>query len=191
MSEPIYTRNGDGGETSLADGTRVSKAAARVEAYGAIDEANSVVGLARSAIRESSDGETDLDRILGFVQHRLMSCAGALATPTPASPRGVPAISAADITHLERSVDRLSERAGNLDHFVLPAGCELAARLHVARTVVRRAERRLAALAATDDFEPLVMQFVNRLSDLLFAAARYANAEDGCGDEEWDPGIRA
>ncbi len=186
----IYTRRGDAGETSLADGTRVPKNSARVEAYGTVDEANSAVGLARAALRIAAPEELALDRMLDFVQHRLFDCSSLLATPAAARPAGHrhPAIHAEDVERLECWIDELTASLGEIDHFVLPAGSEAAARLHVARTVVRRAERRIIELSADEpgEVDPQAFAFVNRLSDLLFTMARAANRVSGSGDVFWD-----
>jgi cob(I)alamin adenosyltransferase len=186
----IYTRAGDRGETSIVGGTRVPKNSARVEAYGTVDEANSCVGLARAALEVAAPDDLRLDVMLDFVQHRLFDCSSLLATPAElrASRTGLPSIGAGDITRLETWIDDLTEAIGEIDHFVLPGGCEEACRLHVARTVVRRAERRIHDLVseAPDEVDPQVLAFVNRLSDLLFTMARYANRVYGAGDVFWD-----
>lgn len=191
MTGPIYTRRGDSGETSLVGGARVPKNSERVEAYGTVDEANSAVGLARAAITTDAFGaspdDIDLDGILGFVQHRLFNCSSRLATPPGAESERTPAVTPDDVTRLEAAIDALTAATGELDHFVLPGGCEAAARLHVARTVVRRAERRILDLDAHEPVDDHVLAFVNRLSDLLFAAARYENR--ACGDVVWDSSL--
>ena len=173
----LYTRRGDTGTTSLADGTCVGKNDLRVEAYGAVDEANCAVGLALAA--------TD-DQLLGtwlvFLQQRLFNCSASLADPTDAA-------SAPDsdgVTAVETAIDRLEAGSAVLRGFVLPGGCETAARLDVARATVRRAERCTDALAATQPVEPTVLAFLNRASDLLFAAARYANTLAGTPERLWD-----
>jgi cob(I)alamin adenosyltransferase len=177
----IYTRRGDHGQTSLADGSRVSKTSARVEAYGTVDEANSAVGLARAAIEDAS-----LDDALHFVQQRLFNCSSSLATPgAPVSPTVV-RVEAADVVFLEHAIDRFQERSGELTHFVLEAGSEAACRLHVARAIMRRAERRIYVLNAEEPVDEQVLSFVNRCSDLLFAAARYCNATHGVAEEHWN-----
>jgi len=175
----IYTRAGDTGTTRLADGTRASKADPRIEALGTLDEANSAIGLARAAVRDPA-----LDEVLAFLQQRLMNCSAILAAPAPAE--DTPVISDGDIGALESAVDRLMERAGPLGGFVLPAGDESAARLHVARTVLRRGERRVVELDALQPVDPQVLRFLNRGSDVLFAAARYATAVSGSAEESWD-----
>lgn len=177
----IYTRRGDHGDTSLADGTRVSKTSARVEAYGTVDEANSAVGFARSVVTDP-----ELDGVLHFIQQRLFNCSSSLATPAEGRRASTPIVTAGDVALLEAAIDRFMERSGPLTHFVIEAGCEAAARLHLARAVTRRAERRLVALAAQEPVDEQVEAFVNRLSDALFASARYANHLAGVTDELWD-----
>ncbi|MFU8890565.1 MAG: cob(I)yrinic acid a,c-diamide adenosyltransferase [Anaerosomatales bacterium] len=187
----IYTRTGDAGETSLVGGSRVAKNSSRVEAYGTVDEANSCVGHARAALGAAAWDDARLESILDFVQHRLFDCSSLLATPAEvrSARTGGPAIRAEDITRLESWIDELTAAAGEVDHFVLPAGCEAACRLHIARTVVRRAERRVIDLASEtpDEVDPAVRKFINRLSDLLFTMARYVNQAYGAGDMFWDP----
>ncbi len=186
----IYTRTGDTGQTSIVGGTRVPKNSPRVEAYGSVDEANSCVGLARAALEVAAEEDLRLDVILDFVQHRLFDCSSLLATPASvrAERADGPAIVPGDIERLEAWIDELADAVGEIDHFVLPGGCEEACRLHVARTVVRRAERRIHDLAAEQpgEVDQQVLKFVNRLSDLLFTMARYANHAYGAGDVFWD-----
>lgn len=181
----IYTRRGDDGETSIGDGSRRSKANPRVEAYGTVDEANSAVGAARAAITDDV-----LDEVLRFVQHRLFNCSSSLATPVESHTERTPVITEDDIAFLERTIDLFEARAGEVHHFVIEAGSEAAARLHVARAVMRRAERRIVTLAAEEPIAEHVLAFVNRCSDLLYAAARYANATASVDEERWDPGVR-
>ena len=183
MSSKIYTRGGDHGETSLADGSRVSKRSPRVEAYGTLDEANSWVGVARAGVEDAG-----LDRALAFLQHRLFNCTSHLATP-PGSPVEPPTVSDADVAFLERAIDRWEQVTGPLNHFVLPGGAVAAGHLHMARTVCRRAERRLVSLADTEGVDPTVLKLVNRSSDFLFAAARYANRLAGVDDLGWDKNL--
>ena len=189
MSRPIYTGRGDGGETSLVGGERVSKSSPRVAACGTIDEVNSAIGLVRASLPVTIPEESVLDRTLHFVQHKLMNCASNIATPTDALSDATPAVVDADVERLESAIDDLLEQAGDVDQFVLPMGCEEAARGHLARTVVRRAERELVELGRTKRIDPDVLKFINRLSDLMFAAARYCNAVYGSGDVFWDPDL--
>ena len=180
MGSSIYTRGGDAGTTALLDGSRVSKSALRVEAYGAVDEANSWIGAARAFVSDPL-----LDQALEFIQHRFYNCSSNLSAPpgTDAAPAGV---ADADVAWLEQAIDRFEQTSGALDRFVVPGGCRDAGLLHVARTAVRRAERRLVQLAAQEPVDAAVLRFVNRSSDFLFAAARYANAVCGYDDVFWD-----
>lgn len=175
----LYTRTGDKGDTGLSAPGRVRKSAPRIEALGALDEANAAIGAARAPTL----GDAALDPLLERVQHRLFDLGADLAQPG-ASGR----VAEADIQALEAAIDRLQADTPPIRAFVLPGGTALAAALHLARTTARRAERALVRLA--DDGEPvdpLAIAYVNRLSDLLFAAARWANRERG--DVEWKPGF--
>lgn len=178
----IYTRTGDAGETSLADGQRVRKDCPRVEAYGTVDEANSAVGFARAA-----NTDAHLDELLHFVQQRLFNCSSSLAFPLEHETDKTPHISPDDIAALERAIDRFETTTATWQGFLLEAGCETATRLHMARTIVRRAERRIATLSAVEPVEQHVVMFINRLSDVLFAAARFANILADVPEEPWDP----
>ncbi len=182
-SSNIYTRTGDKGSTSLVDGSRVSKDSARVEAYGTIDETNSWVGRALAGVEDPV-----LSEPLTFLQHRLYNCSSNIAVP-PGTDIAPTQITAEDVAYLESSIDRFEQTSGPMTCFVLPGGVETAGLLHVTRTVCRRAERRLIALGAAEPVDPLVQKFVNRASDLLFAAARYANATMGDGDVPWDKNL--
>ena len=174
---PIYTRTGDDGTTSLADGSRVAKDTARIELFGTLDEATSHIGLARVHVADS-----DLDEVLSFLQHRLLNCSACLASVEPA--QGVPRIETADVEALERATDRYAKRVSGLTGFMLPGCDEPSARLHVARTVMRRAERRAVSLARSEPVPPEVLAFLNRAGDFLYIAARYAG---GGGECPWHP----
>ena len=175
----IYTRTGDDGTTSLADGTRVAKDSARIEVFGAIDEANCHIGLARVHVVDS-----DLDEVLAFLQHRLFNCTSCLATSEPAS--DMPHVSDTDVAALEAAIDRYAARVGEFAGFMLPGCDEASARLHVARAVMRRAERRAVTLVEYERVPPEVLAFLNRASDLLYIAARYAGAGSECS---WQPDL--
>lgn len=183
----IYTRTGDGGDTGLASGERVRKSALRVEAYGTVDETNSVVGL----VRLSTAADATLDPILGRIQNELFDLGADLATPTRGEREGVNAlrIVADQVKRLEAEIDRLNGDLSPLSSFVLPGGSPAAAALHLARTACRRAERVAVALSDAEPGEvsPLALNYLNRLSDLLFVAARWAN-DQGAGDVLWTPG---
>jgi len=173
----LYSRKGDEGETSIAGGERVRKNSLRVETYGTIDEANALVGLARASASRDLPDDGLLDEVLEYVQRRLSDCARILATP----PDGGHTDSISDETtfRLEGWIDQMEAATGPTTDFILPGGCDTAARLHVARTVVRRAERRMLDLHDVERIDLGTRAFVNRLSDLLFAAARYANKVAG------------
>lgn len=178
----IYTRGGDGGQTSLGDGSRRDKHDPRIEVCGAVDEANATIGLCRL----HSQGE--VDDMLARIQNDLFDLGADLTTPEGTIRRHSPLrISAAQATRLEAEIDRLNARLAPLKSFVLPGGSPAAAYLHLARTVVRCAERRLVALAAVEEVNPQARMYLNRLSDLLFVLARHCN-DDGARDVLWTPG---
>jgi cob(I)alamin adenosyltransferase len=182
----IYTRTGDDGSTGLATGERRAKCDARVEAYGDIDETNSVIGLARL----STAAMPELDAMLARIQNDLFDLGADLATPPSDKPLGYEPlrIVAAQVARIEEEIDWLNARLGPLTSFILPGGSSAAAALHLARAISRRAERRMVALAAQGQtVSAPALQFVNRLSDFLFVAARVAN-EDGAADILWQPG---
>lgn len=175
----IYTKTGDDGTTGLYGGARVSKADLRVEAYGAVDEANAAVGVARAAGLPAP-----IEATLARAQGTLFQVGGALATP-PGTAGTAPAVLEADVEELERAIDALEATLPPLRTFVLPAGSEAAARLHLARTVCRRAERAVVHLAGGSAVDPILLRWLNRLSDLLFVQARAANQAAGVPDVPW------
>jgi len=183
----IYTRTGDGGDTRLSTGETVRKTNARVEAYGSVDETNACVGL----VRQHTAGDDVLDPILLRIQNELFDLGADLATPERAAPLGFEPLRvlASQVDRLEHEIDRLNADLEPLKSFVLPAGEASAAALHLARTVCRRAERQAVALADIpgETVSPAAIQYLNRLSDLLFVAARWANRQ-GAGDVLWAPG---
>jgi len=188
----IYTRTGDKGSTGLVDGSRVSKADARVKAYGDVDELNSLIGIARLDLQNQS-----LDNMLGRIQNDLFDLGADLATPMPKA--GDPdseyalRLVAAQTSRLETDLDQLNADLTPLDSFVLPGGSAPAAYLHLARTVARRAEREMVTLSqsleaqAQSNINPHAMSYINRLSDFLFVAARWCN-DQGRLDIKWVPG---
>lgn len=179
----IYTKTGDDGTTGLADGSRLAKDAARVAAYGSVDEANSAIGV---ALLHAEGAHREM---LLRIQNDLFDLGADLATP--GEPEGWTAlrIVEAQVTRLEAEIDRMNAELAPLSSFVLPGGTALAAHLHVARTVVRRAERETVTAAAEGAINPLALQYLNRLSDHLFVMARHANlpAHGGAGDVLWVP----
>lgn len=178
----IYTGGGDTGETSLGDGVRVAKHALRIHAIGEVDEANAAIGLARAA---PGQGAHPSDAALARVQNDLFDVGADLAVP--GDDDGKLRIQGAQAARLEHEIDGINRELAPLTSFVLPAGTEAAARLHLARTVTRRAERAVAALAASEPVNPGLLVFLNRLSDLLFVMARAAN-DGGAADVPWRPG---
>lgn len=170
----IYTRTGDDGSTGLGDGTRVAKDALRVEAYGTTDELNSVIGM---VLAETRDGA--LVALLTGIQHDLFDLGGELCMP------GYALIHGADIDRLETELDALNADLPTLKDFILPAGGRAAATCHLARTVCRRAERVVVALARGEPVRTEVIQYLNRLSDLLFVLARVLARADAAGEQLW------
>lgn len=178
----IYTRGGDRGETSLGDGTRVAKTDPRIEAYGTVDELNAAIGL----VLASGPGP-EMAATLERVQQLLFDLGADLSVPV-GDERERLRVSQDAVEWLERECDAVNERLEPLRSFVLPGGTEVAARLHVARTVCRRAERRAVALASVARVNPHALACLNRLSDLLFILARAANAAAGHAEPLWRPG---
>lgn len=174
----LYTKTGDSGQTGLLGGGRVSKADARVEAYGELDETNAAVGLAATAAADD-----DVGRMLRAIQDDLFVLGAELASPAGAG--DVAKIGPDQVTRLEAWIDAAAAEAPPLRQFILPGGSEAAARLHLARTVCRRAERRVVALAADEPLDRWCVVYLNRLSDLLFALARLANHRAGVADVPW------
>lgn len=173
----IYTRTGDDGTTGLSDGTRVAKDAPRVHAMGEVDELNSAIG-----VLLAEDLPHHMRESLLAVQHDLLDMGGELSLP------GHTILSDAHVARLETALDRLNAALPALEDFVLPGGSRAAAGAHLARTVCRRAERSLVTLARTETVPPLLPRYLNRLSDLLFVAARALNRHAGRGDVLWQQG---
>ena len=181
----IYTRGGDKGKTSLSSGARVPKHDPRVAAYGTVDETNAAIGLARL---HSAADHPEMDAILSRIQNDLFDLGADLATPEVENPEYPPLrIVAQQVERLEQEIDRLNADLAPLDSFVLPGGSPLSAYLHLARTIARRAEREMTALAEQESINPETVRYINRLSDLLFVMSRYAN-DKGAGDVLWVPG---
>lgn len=185
----IYTRTGDGGETMLGDGTMTAKDDPRVAAYGTVDEANAVIGLAR--LETATDPAlAHLDALLAGVQNRLFDVGADLCVPYEESEeKGARLrIEEATITALEQAIDDLNGDLAPLKSFILPGGSRAAAQLHLARTAVRRAERLGWAAARSGRVHLPALKYLNRLSDLLFVIARAANQASGHDDRLWQPG---
>jgi cob(I)alamin adenosyltransferase len=178
----IYTKTGDDGTSGLTDGTRRSKTDPRFAAIGAVDETNSAIGVARLA------AAADLDLLLSRIQNDLFDLGADLSTPEDGrKAAGALRIAPVQVERLEREIDGMNEALKPLTSFVLPGGSALAAHLHLARAIARRAEREMVGLAAKETINPAALTYINRLSDHLFVMARLAN-DGGAGDVLWVPG---
>ena len=183
----IYTRKGDQGDTSLFGGERVAKSDPRVDAYGTVDELNSVLGVAVVTLPQELAAWKEP---LTAIQSDCFTIGATLATPASRDekPEHIPDLPGSRVTELEAWIDRLDEELEPLRAFILPGGAPSAAALHHARTVCRRAERSVVALDRQESVDPTVLEYLNRLSDLLFTLARAANARAGVADVEWRKG---
>ncbi|MCC6550102.1 MAG: cob(I)yrinic acid a,c-diamide adenosyltransferase [Ignavibacteriaceae bacterium] len=178
----IYTKTGDGGQTGLFGGGRVAKDSLRIEAYGTVDELNSVLGILQT---ESSDQKTG--EIINFLQNQLFNVGSDLATPLDyvSTHFTIPRIGNEQIETAEKMIDNLESLLEPLQNFILPGGSKAAAYTHLARTVCRRAERRIVTLSEAEDINHKIIIFVNRVSDLLFVLARYLNKLEAKADTPW------
>jgi cob(I)alamin adenosyltransferase len=178
----IYTKTGDSGETGLGDGSRISKAGPRISAIGAVDEANCAIGIARL------DAEDEMDARLARIQNDLFDLGADLCAPEDGRKAEARLrIFGAQVERLEREIDAMNATLSPLTSFVLPGGTALAARLHLARAIARRAEAAIVGLSAQEQINPAALHYANRLSDHLFVMARTANNQ-GMGDVLWVPG---
>lgn len=186
----IYTKSGDSGMTSLVNGRRVPKYDLRIETYGTVDELNATLGVVAASIREL-EGETPalarLGGIVGRVQHELFNLGSLLATDAAEVKPYQARITPADVAQLESEIDQMNEELPELHSFVLPGGARLNAELHVSRTVCRRAERLLAALAQQEEAPGEALHYLNRLSDVLFVWSRWASKALGVPEVLWSP----
>jgi cob(I)alamin adenosyltransferase len=171
----IYTKTGDKGETSLANGERISKADARIEAYGTVDELNSWIGLLRAGIQKTDSFADSVQRELAWIQNKLFNLGAALSLAPGEW------ITTADVRQVEAWIDAMQAEVPKQRSFVLPSGNETMARCHVCRTICRRAERRMIALGSDE----AAMQMMNRISDYLFVLARYVGYKDNIPEEIW------
>lgn len=187
----IYTRTGDKGTTRLTNGQQVGKDDLRVEAYGTLDELNSIIGLARSFNRLGPPGNVEacdrIEAILATIQRRLFVVGAELATPIDVEQAGLPAVTDSDVETMEGWIDSLNEDLKPLDSFLLPGGGQpLPGFLHQARTVCRRAERVCVRVMGRDGLRPVVLKYMNRLSDVLFVLARWAAVRIGDTEILWE-----
>ena len=178
----IYTKTGDTGDTSLFGGQRVPKDALRIEAYGTIDELNSVLGIVRA-----DGGDPELDAILQKLQEQLFVLGADLATPRSIDRKAVRRIEPRDAQPLEKMIDQIESRLKPLKNFILPGGSPVAARVHFARTVCRRAERAVVRMSRNEDIGEGAVVYLNRLSDFLFVLARYVNQKADVQETKWKP----
>jgi cob(I)alamin adenosyltransferase len=185
MLTRIYTKGGDQGRTSLGDGARVPKQAIRVAAYGTVDEANAVLGIARLALADP--GLAEEDAMLARIQNDLFDLGADLCRPGAEGDGKALRVSDGQVERLEREIDFMNADLAPLNSFVLPGGSAAAAHLHLARTVVRRAERLTCELGASEPLNPAALRYLNRLSDHLFVLARWTN-DRGAKDVLWVPG---
>jgi len=176
----IYTRTGDDGTTGLLGRDRVPKHDLRVEAYGSVDELNAVLGVVRA-----QDTERWFEDLLPGIQAALFRVGAELATVDEKMLQKLDRVADTDIEQSERAIDRMEADLAPLTRFVIPAGTSLAAHLHLARTVCRRAERRVTALASRESIEPRIVRYLNRLADLLFVMARWSNHRAGAPEVTW------
>ncbi len=178
----IYTKTGDGGDTGLFGGGRIGKEDIRVEAYGQVDELNACLGVARS------EGVGEMDGLMQQLQDQLFTVGSVLATPAGSkAEKAIPKVKAEWVTAMEHAIDGFDAQLAPLTSFILPGGCKAASALHLARTVCRRAERRTVPLLRSGKIGPEVVVYLNRLSDLLFTMARFANFKCGVTDVPWQP----
>jgi cob(I)alamin adenosyltransferase len=176
----IYTKTGDNGETSLFGGKRVPKDSMRIEAYGSVDELNSIIGVCRSI-----NNVKEIDAILEEIQSDLFTLGADLATPFDNNLKDVKRIDKSFINRLERHIDKLDPQLKPLKQFILPGGDRTAAEIHLARTVCRRAERKVVHLSHTDSIGENIIIYLNRLSDLLFVLARWSNVQSNTIESMW------
>lgn len=189
----IYTRAGDAGQTGLVGGQRVGKDSLRIRCFGDVDECSCAIGAARSALR--TDGAADeraaaLDAWLAWTQDMLFNLGSDLATPPGKRSETMPRVADGDVAALERAIDAASAELPALDSFIHPGGSRAGAWLHLARAICRRAERHIVELASAEAVEPVVLKYVNRLSDALFEWARWVNYARGAVEARWNPASR-
>ncbi len=189
----VYTRTGDKGFTKLVGGKKVAKDAARIEAYGTIDELNSVLGLVRvfnDDLKDRLPAAQRLDAILRRLQNELFDLGSELATPSDFSYEGMFRVGEDEVKALERLIDELQKDLAPLNSFILPGGGKVSGFLHQARTVCRRAEREILRLSREEEISPFPLTYVNRLSDLLFVLSRWVSKNLGEPEYLWERGLR-
>ncbi len=183
----VYTKTGDGGMTRLAGGQIVKKISPRIEAYGSVDELNAQMGMVAESLRGGEGKQDDLRKKILRIQHHLFDLGSQLAVLPEDRRENTPVIRPGDVTELEAEIDEMNRALPPLTSFILPGGGETAARLHVARTVCRRAERDILRLAENEPLDGTEIPFMNRLSDWLFVAARYVAHLENVAETLWQP----
>jgi cob(I)alamin adenosyltransferase len=189
----VYTRTGDRGETALVGGKRVPKDSTRIEAYGAIDELNSVIGIARVFNEESlqaGEAHRFLDEVLCRLQDELFDLGSELAAPPDFAQPGMYRVSENEIERIEKLIDRCQKDLEPLKSFILPGGGRVGAYLHQCRTVCRRAEREILRLSRVEEINPALFKYVNRLSDLFFVLSRWIAKQTGAPEYLWQRGLQ-
>ena len=189
----VYTRTGDGGQTALVGGKRVAKDAQRIEAYGTIDELNSIIGLARAFNTKkikARKAHRFLDEVLGQIQDELFDLGSELATPAESAYAGMYRVGAPEVKRIEQIIDRCQKDLRPLESFVLPGGGKIGALLHQCRTVCRRAEREIFRLSRAEAVGEWPLKYVNRLSDLFFVLARWMGKQTGEKEALWQRGLQ-
>jgi cob(I)alamin adenosyltransferase len=193
----VYTRTGDKGSTHLVGGAKVAKDSPRIEAFGTVDELNAILGLARTANEQAlaaggdgAEAHSELDGILRGLQNELFDLGSELATPKGSEYPGMLVLGDAEVKALEACIDRCQEDLKPLESFILPGGGPVAAFLHQARTVCRRAERRVLELSRAEEIDPGALRYLNRLSDLLFVLSRWIALKSGTPEYLWERGLR-
>ena len=182
----VYTRTGDSGDTGLVGGARAPKDDLRIEAYGTVDELNATLGMVRSALATSAAGD-HMEPIIARIQNELFDLGATLATPDPQKRAQMPSVGLSSITRLEDELDAMNDELPELKSFVLPGGGPVSAVLHLARTIARRAERRVVTLAREGGVGEYDVPYLNRLSDALFVFGRWAAKVDGHTEPLWRP----
>ncbi len=188
----VYTKTGDGGRTRLAGGQEIEKDAIRVEAYGTVDELNSIIGLVRVFNQKegnTGDASTQLEEYLKWIQNKLFDIGGLLATAPGQEFKNMPQVTGQDVERLEQWIDRCQEDLAPLQEFILPGGGRVSGFLHQARTVCRRAERMCVRLAREESISPQIIPFLNRLSDAFFVLARWIGHHTGEPEFLWDRSV--
>ena len=186
----VYTKTGDKGLTNIVGGHKISKSNLRVNAFGEIEELNSLIGLCSVEVIKKIDSEHSQYRYLQRIQHELFNLGNMIATLPRDFKSNMPAIDELDIKYMENNIDMLNERLPILKSFILPGGSELSVKFHIARSVCRRCERLVVELSENENLDCLIIKYLNRLSDLLFVLSRWANHVQNIEEYVWNPNYK-